>query len=111
MPPHRYTRLLTGTIIGCIDGYGAIHCQFQPFELGRYPILHSDLWPGVHHKRWRWTHDTGIRLSCIGDSLEGDEADAVRALLTKRFGLLWWENGFHDITDLLAKARAEGWTG
>ena len=33
--------------------------------------------------------------------------DAVMWHLTKRYGLLWWENGHHDIDHLLAKVDSE----
>ncbi len=107
-----FTDLLTnGHILGVIDNYGAIHSRYTPFGDPDYRLMHGDIWPGVHHKRWRWTHDAGLRLSCVGETLEMGEADDVRAHITKRFGLLWWENGFHDIHHLLAKARGEGWGG
>ena len=34
-----------------------------------------------------------------------EETEAVRRHLTRKYGLRWWDNGFHDIDHLLGRKR------
>lgn len=87
--------------MGVIDSYDAVHSEFT----GDNVKFHAERWPRVTHCRWRWSFDKSIY--CVGEKLTLEQYDLVMAHLTKRFGLLWWENGHHDIDHFLAQMEKE----
>jgi hypothetical protein len=76
-------------VIGCIDHTGAIH--HKGIKLGERS-MHGDHWPGVTHKRWRfsvrdWELDYSLRP---GDKLTCTEAEDVIALIRKYYNPPAW---------------------
>lgn len=100
---YAFRRLLDGNIIGIVDAYGAVHSKFTGEEIAH----HSTHWPNQTHCLWRWNHDKSVHWFLASSKPNGEQLEAIQHHLTKRYGLLWWENGHHDIDDLLAKCERE----
>ncbi len=98
-----YGRLIDGHIIGCIDAYGAVHSEFTGDDIG----YHSEHFPQQTHRLWRWNNDKSIHWFTSENRLNAEETEAVRAHMTRKYGLKWFENGFHDWEHLQTRAKAE----
>jgi len=94
----RFERLLTGSILGVVDSYGAVHSEYITSETK----CHEDLWPGVTHCCWRWNHNNSV--FCIFGKPSEEDFDKIQRHLSRKYGLKWWDNGHHDIDHLLLKA-------
>ena len=94
-------RLIRGHILGCIDAHGAVHSAFTGERMGH----HSDHFPMQTHRLWRWNHDKSIHWLTDERKLDLEETEAVRRHLSRKYGLRWWDNGFHDIDHLLGRKR------
>lgn len=100
-----WNRLLTGHIIGVIDAYGAVHSEFTGDEVKTHELLNKA--NRNAHCRWRWNHRESLHWFTLESKPTEEQMEVIRAHLTKKFGLLWWENGHHDIDHLLAKCSEE----
>lgn len=105
--PNRWSRLRDGSIVGIIDSYGAVHSQFCPFNESKFHEELFYLFPGFGGSiRWRWNYDDGIG-GLTGSTWTPQEYDQIRTHLTKKYGIRWWENGFHDLDFLESKMQKE----
>lgn len=91
--------LLDDNILGIVDAYDCVHSLNTYERLG----YHATHWPNQTRCRWRWDHDRSLWE--IGQSFRTEPflMDMIRNHLTKKFGIKWWENGHHDIDDLIER--------
>lgn len=90
-------QLLRGNIIGVVTAQGQVDSQFTGGEIKTH-----DIWPRCRC-RWRWNHDKSIHTFLSEGRPTAEETEAIRNHLTRKYGLKWWENGHHDIDDLLGR--------
>lgn len=90
-----FTRLEYGHIVGVIDAYGAVHSEFT----GDTIVFHADKFP-KHHCQWRWCHSRSIWWVAIEQKPTEEQYDAIQRHLTKKYGIQWQKNGYHDIDHL-----------
>lgn len=89
-------KLWHGNILGIIDANGAVHSKFTGEELE----WHSSYWPTETHWRWRWNNNKSIYWLLKDPRPDEEQWDAIRNHLTKKYNILWWDNGHHDIDHL-----------
>lgn len=95
-----FDKLRWGSIVGVIDSYDSVHSEYC--ELGK-PRFHEEIWPTICHKRWRWNFEDGLSKSFLGERLSDEDFDRVMSHLTRKYGIKWQENGYHDWQYLLDK--------
>lgn len=79
-------------IVGYIDAYGSVHSiEIEPGD-GRH---HPEIFPGAYIKRWRWSYNRGF--SSIYGGFDPEDSEKIRSHLTKKYGIPWYENGYHDV--------------
>jgi hypothetical protein len=94
--------LLSGDILGIVDYQGAVESVFT----GDKVAFHRHYWPVAKHCQWRWCHRHGLQ-SFNEKKPDAEQVEAIRNHLTKKYGLRWWENGHHDIDDLVKRGIPE----
>lgn len=88
----RLWKLKTHCILGVIDSNGAVKSAIT-----KNIEHHADHF-GVHvHKAWRWSYSQSITWFSDSNRLSFEESDAVMRHLTKKYGIPFWENGWHDL--------------
>ena len=100
-----FQELRDGYILGIIDSYDAIHSEFiSKNNRGNY--CREDFWPTQTHKRWRWNFDEGIHKFYSGE-WGNDDWSIIINHITKKFGIKFWENGYHDLDYFEEKLKKE----
>ena len=95
--PNRRNRLILGHILGYVDSYGAVHSRFTGMDIKH----HSDYYPCVgHHGLWRWSNRQSIHWYVPDQGPDVEGMEAIRSHLTRKYGIRWWDNGWHDIDHL-----------
>jgi hypothetical protein len=101
-----FQELRDGYILGIIDSYDSIHSAFISLD-NRGNYCHADFWPTQTHKKWRWDFDDGIHKFCSESSWTEADWDSIRTHITKKFGIKFWENGYHDLDYFEEKLKKE----
>ena len=101
MPVKLWQRLLTGRIIGVVDHLDAVHSIYTGEDIRQHDMLPQA------QCRWRWNHSKSIHWFTLESKPTEEQFVLIQTHLTKKFGLLWWENGHHDIDHLLARCAEE----
>lgn len=99
--------LREGSIIGIVDSRDAVDSRFIAADRLSTAETHSAFWPAQAHGRWRWTFDKGPMAFVPESAPVGCQWEAVRRHITKRYGIEWWDNGYHDLHHLLAHVHSE----
>ena len=100
----RNEKLRFWSIIGVVDHHGAVHsAMFEDYSAH----THGELWPQHRHARWRWTFSNGLHFIARESKPDAEGIDAIRSHLTKKFGIEWQENGYHDWQKISADYAAE----
>lgn len=94
----KWQKLRDGNILGVVDSYGAVHSV-----LTEDVEFHSDYYPATYFCRWRWDFDKGLWWISKETKPDEEQQDAIRRHLNKKYGIKWWDNGFHDIDFILTK--------
>lgn len=94
-----WERLRKGHIVGIIDSHGVVHSEFT----GPSIKFHTDFWPNQHHCHWRWCHSRSLWWCSQEHKPKDEQFDDIRSHLTRKFGIKWQENGYHDIDFLQSK--------
>ena len=97
---NRFARLLTGNIVGVVDSYGSVRSEFTADRVA----FHEEFF-GPSQCKWRWDHGRGIWWISPEHRPDGEQEEAIRRHLSRKYGLRWWDNGHHDIEHLLKKAK------
>lgn len=79
-------------IVGVITNQGQILSICDDFDT---ILAHGDYYPLVQ-KRWRWSYQNGL-TSVQHHMFDDDDWQFVRDHLTKKYGIPFWDNGYHDI--------------
>lgn len=95
---NQFTKLRLGHIVGVVDSYGAVHSEFT----GERVAHHTDFWQ-TRHCLWRWNFDQGIWWISPETRPNDEQFEAIQNHLTKKFGIKWWENGYHDLDHFMAQ--------
>jgi hypothetical protein len=93
----KWKKLREGNICGIVDSYGAVHSV-----LTETVEFHADHFP-LSHCQWRWDFDESINWISIERRPSEEQYEAIRTHLTKKYGIKWWDNGYHDIDHILTK--------
>jgi hypothetical protein len=91
--------LLTDNIVGIIDSYGAVHS----INTGEDVENHDTQWPCTNVCKWRWSHRQSIWWILSDHKPDIEQQDAIMRHLTRKYGIKWWDNGHHDIDDLIRR--------
>jgi hypothetical protein len=97
-----WSRLKSGKIVGIVDSNGAARSEFT----GDVSAFHADFFPACHC-HWRWDSDQGIWWISSEHKPDAEQMEAIMNHLTKKYGIRWLENGFHDMEHLESKWREE----
>lgn len=97
-----FKRLRFGNILGIVDAYGAVHSRFTYDEVE----CHQSFWPTNTYVRWRWCFREGI-YSLVSCKPSEEELESIRNHLTHKYGIKWYDNGYHDIDFLMKKFGEE----
>lgn len=98
----KWGRLLNGNILGVVDSYGAVHSVFTGCRID----MHGDHFAATHCQ-WRWNDDQSIHWWVMDHKPNPEQLEAIRSHMTRQYGILWWENGHHDIDHLQEMVRRE----
>ena len=86
-----------GNILGVVTSLDVVESRFTGEEVGH----HSDYWQeNKHYKKWRWNNSEGLHWFLTEHKPNIEQIQFVRDHLSKRYGLKWFENGYHDWEDL-----------
>jgi hypothetical protein len=97
----QYTRLREGNIVGIIDHLDCIHSEYT-----KEVVCHEEFWASGF-VRWRWNYDDGIWWIGSETRPNEEQCDAIRNHLTKKYGIKWWDNGYHDLDFFQKKLKEE----
>lgn len=82
-------------ICGIIDSRGAVHSISN--QNGEGLLFHHNF--GMHwNKGFRWCFNGGLTSSVINDeNFNIGDLDKIERHLTRKYGIEFWENGYHNI--------------
>lgn len=106
MPRPNIIALRNGSIIGHVDAYGAVDSHFIPETERLEDHAHSRYWPGKKNGLWRWNFSNGLTAFVPERAPDAEGCEAVRNHLTKKYGIKFWDNGYHDLDDFIARLEA-----
>jgi hypothetical protein len=102
----KYTKLYHSIIVGYVDENDVVHStQLDEFS----DKTHIDIF-GKKLKGFRWSFQHSIEFSVYAGNVSFDEIDLIRNHLTSKYGIQWWENGYHDLDHfikMLDKEKSE----
>lgn len=101
----RYQKLMNCTIIGYIDYLGVVHSVRFNTKRGRG--THTDIW-GKVLKGWDWDYNNCLDSSIYRHNFDKEDWEKVRKHLTKKYGVQWQPNGYHDWKHIGDMADKEG---
>lgn len=102
----RWEKLRWHYILGVVDSYDVVDSKLTE-ELEH----HADFWPSITHCRWRWDYSTGLHWFLSISKPTTEQMDLIRNHLTKKYGIEWQENGYHDWNYILDKLEPEDDSG
>ena len=85
--------MLTYWIVGVITNQDEILSILKCFEDIEN---HEDYYPLIQ-KRWRWSYQDGVDWSSSTVEITKDDRLRVREHLTRKYGIRFWDNGYHDL--------------
>lgn len=62
-------------IVGYVDAYGCVHARVIGWD--ESIDSHRQIWPTVHHNKWRWIPDNPTHLNTYGEDLDEDAIDRI----------------------------------
>ena len=105
--PPTFMDLRAGFLIGIVDSNGAVDSRFVGYDRLGKSEQHSTFWPGHTHGRWRWRFDGSLTAFVEESAPLPDEWEPIRTHITKRYGIRFWDTGYHDMDHFLAHLTAE----
>lgn len=94
--PNEFQKLRHSGIIGIIDSYDNVESTIYPLSKNNIPT-HSDLYPSNTFKRWRWSFSNELESFINISDFNIEDWDRVRNHIESRYGIKFWENGYHNI--------------
>lgn len=102
----KWETLRWATVIGIVDSYDAVHSRL--LLLGsRGDKSHTAIFGTKGQCAWRWTFNDCITWITPEMKPSLEQYDAIQHHLSKRYGLKWRENGYHDVDYFLEKLYKE----
>lgn len=96
-----WEKLRWGNITGVVDSYDSADSV-----LSEDLEYHAERWPSLTHCRWRWSYNQGIWWTVSEGRPNSEQLEIIRNHLTKKYGIEWMENGYHEWEKIATKA---GW--
>ena len=89
--------LFLTVIIGVVDNHGVVHSDIY-ITGDNSDKTHDEIWPTIRHNKWRWSADSGIKLSMItdGDTLTPADFDSIIQHVKKIYKIRIADNGIHE---------------
>ena len=103
----KWETLRSGTIVGIVDSYDAVHSKLFPLNYPISDMFHESIFGTKGHCAWRWSFEDCITWITPEMKPNAEQYDSIQRHLTRRYGLKWWENGHHDIDDFLRHLEME----
>lgn len=91
-------------IVGIIDQYGAVHSKVVK-DIAEEN--HGSCFPCRCFHRWRWGYQSGLKKSMLSSEFTDEDWDKIRRHLTKKYTIKFWDNGYHDIDDIMKRFKDE----
>lgn len=91
-------KILNAMIIGVIDYQDAVHSHILHNYVENYSdyLNHSDYFPHITYKKWRWTYDDGIKIGVGSENLTEEDVDFICNHLRRIYGIRFTDEGRID---------------